>query len=94
VHSGNVNQYYQNRLNAPLELYTAGKIKYALVSGDNSTKEYDEPNTFKHGLLKTRIPENKIFLDHAGFRTLDSIVRAKNVFHEDQFIIISQPFQS
>ena len=94
VHSGNINQYYQNRLNATLELYTAGKIKYVLVSGDNSTKEYDEPSTFKQDLVKMGIPENKIFLDYAGFRTLDSVVRAKFVFQEDNFIIISQPFHN
>ncbi len=65
-----------------------------LVSGDNSTIHYDEPNMFKEDLIKMGIPSEKIFLDYAGFRTLDSVVRAKEVFQEDDFIIISQPFHN
>ncbi len=94
VRSGNVNQYYQYRLNATKQLYDANKIKFVLVSGDNSTTSYDEPNTFKKDLIKMGIPAEKIILDYAGFRTLDSVVRAKEVFQEDNFILISQPFHN
>ncbi|MFK7757131.1 MAG: vancomycin high temperature exclusion protein [Flavobacteriales bacterium] len=94
VRSGNVNQYYQYRLNATKQLYDAQKIKYVLVSGDNSTTSYDEPNTFKRDLIKMGIPAEKIILDYAGFRTLDSVVRAKEVFQENNFILISQPFHN
>jgi len=92
--SGQVNLYYKYRINAVVELFKAGKIKFVLISGDNSTKTYDEPNTFKKDLISKGIPENKIFLDYAGFRTLDSVVRANKVFLEDDFIIISQAFHN
>ncbi len=74
--SGNINLFYKHRVNATVELYNAGKIEYVLVSGDNSRKDYDESSDFKNDLIEKGIPENRIFLDYAGFRTLDSIVRA------------------
>jgi len=94
VKSGNINQYYQFRINATLELFKERKIEYILVSGDNSTTAYDEPNMFKNDLIKLGVPAERIVLDYAGFRTLDSVVRAKEVFQEENFIIISQPFHN
>ncbi|MGV6862727.1 MAG: SanA/YdcF family protein [Putridiphycobacter sp.] len=90
--NGNQNAYYTNRIDATVELYFAKKIDYILISGDNSTIYYDEPNTFKNDLISKGIPADKIVLDYAGFRTLDSVVRAKKVFGLDQLTIISQKF--
>ncbi|OEJ98998.1 protein SanA [Flavivirga aquatica] len=92
--SGNINLYYKYRLEAAISLYKAGKIELILISGDNGRKGYDEPTDFKNDLIKNGIPENKIFLDYAGFRTLDSIVRAKEVFGLTEYTIISQKFHN
>ncbi|HIP31905.1 MAG TPA: vancomycin high temperature exclusion protein [Crocinitomicaceae bacterium] len=94
VKSGNINQYYQNRIDATVELYNAGKIKFVLISGDNSTRHYDEPTTMKEDLIARGIPDDKIFLDYAGFRTLDSVVRAKEIFGQIKLCIISQQFHN
>ena len=75
-------------------MYKSGKISYILVSGDNSTEYYNEPEQFKKELIKHGIPEDKIFLDYAGFRTLDSVVRAKKVFGQSKITIISQKFHN
>ncbi len=91
---GSINLYYKYRLEAATSLYKSGKIEYILVSGDNSRKSYDEPTDFKNDLIKKGIPENKIYLDYAGFRTLDSIVRAKAVFGLNSITIISQKFHN
>ncbi|MBU2907681.1 MULTISPECIES: ElyC/SanA/YdcF family protein [Arenibacter] len=91
---GGPNPYYTNRIKATLELYKAGKIDYVLVSGDNSTQYYNEPTVFKKDLVKGGIPSEKIFLDYAGFRTLDSMVRAKFIFGLDSVTIISQKFHN
>jgi len=91
---GGNNPYYTNRVTAAIALYKAGKIDYILVSGDNATPYYNEPSTFKKDLLLGGIPEEKIFLDYAGFRTLDSMVRAKEVFGLDSVTVISQKFQN
>jgi SanA protein len=92
--SGYENPYFFNRINAAVELYQSGKIKYILVSGDNSRKDYDEPGDMKEELMKKGIPEEFIFLDYAGFRTLDSVVRAKEIFGQNSIIVISQKFHN
>ncbi|KIA89393.1 SanA/YdcF family protein [Kaistella jeonii] len=92
--SGKPNAYFFNRITAAVELYKAGKIKNIIVSGDNSQKNYNEPEDMKIELIKQGIPAEKIFEDFAGFRTLDSVVRAKEIFGQQSFIIISQRFHN
>ena len=92
--NGNINSYYQYRIDATLALYKAGKITFVLVSGDNSTKSYDEPNTMKKDLIAGGIPAECIYLDYAGFRTLDSIIRSWKIFDQTKFTVISQRFHN
>nr|QIH43182.1 DUF218 domain-containing protein [Vibrio ziniensis] len=87
-----LNEYYSHRINAAISLYELGKVSRFLLSGDNAHRSYNEPWTMKRDLLKAGIPEGNIFLDYAGFRTLDSIVRAKTIFDTDNFLIITQRF--
>lgn len=88
------NQYYTNRIDAVERLFKKGKIKFILISGDNSTPNYNEPQMMKEDLMKRGIPESRIFLDYAGFRTLDSVVRCEQVFGEKDVIVISQRFHN
>jgi SanA protein len=90
--NGQPNLFYRYRLDAAVELFNAGKIEYILISGDNATRYYNEPGTIRNDLIKRGIPANKIFLDYAGFRTLDSIVRAREIFGQERITIISQKF--
>lgn len=92
--SGNINLFYKYRIDAAVQLYKAGKIEYILVSGDNSRKDYDEPTDFKKDLISKGIPGDRIILDYAGFRTLDSVVRAKEIFGQTSITIISQKFHN
>lgn len=92
--NGNPNLYYSYRIRATLDLYNANKINFVLVSGDNGSKYYNEPETFKKDLVAGGIPAEKIFLDYAGFRTLDSMVRAKEIFGLTNVTIISQKFHN
>lgn len=91
---GSSNPYYTYRINAAVALYKAKKIKFILISGDNGTIYYNEPDTIKKDLIKAGIPEQFIFLDYAGFRTLDSMVRAKFIFGLDKVTVISQKFHN
>ncbi len=91
---GTNNLYYTYRIEAAVQLFKAKKIKFILISGDNGTRYYNEPKTIKQDLIKAGIPTEKIFLDFAGFRTLDSMVRAKEVFGLQQVTIISQKFHN
>jgi len=94
TNANRINLYYKSRLDAAVKLYKAGKINFILISGDNSRKDYDEPSDFKNDLIAKGIPEKKIVLDYAGFRTLDSIIRAKEVFGLTECTIISQKFHN
>ena len=91
---GAINRFYKHRIDAAVALYKAGKIDFILVSGDNGSKSYDEPSTFKEDLVLLGVPEDRIYLDFAGFRTLDSVVRAKEIFGQTQITIISQKFHN
>lgn len=88
--TGGYNDYYRIRIQAAYQLYQAGKIDYILISGDNATTAYNEPNTIRNDLLELGIPAERLYRDYAGFRTLDSIIRAHDVFQLDKFTIISQ----
>lgn len=92
--NGNINLYYIYRVEAAVALYDSGKIDYILISGDNGRTDYDEPTNFKNDLMAKGIPAEKIYLDYAGFRTLDSLVRAKEIFDQHTFTIISQKFHN
>ena len=85
------NLYFSRRIDAAAELYKAGKVDCLIVSGDNHVKGYDEPSDMKESLAKAGVPADRIVCDYAGFRTLDTVVRAKKVFGLDSFIIVSQP---
>ncbi len=91
---GDKNNYFIYRVDAAVRLYKNKKIDFILVSGDNATMSYNEPITFKKELLKRGIPEEKIFLDYAGFRTFDSMIRAREVFGQSNFTVISQKFHN
>lgn len=92
--NGRENLYFRYRINATHELYRQGKIKHIIISGDNHVHSYNEPEDMKTALMELGIPEEKITLDFAGFRTLDSIVRCKKVFQQEKFTIISQNFHN
>lgn len=94
VTSGRLNNYFAYRIKAAVDLFKAGKIDYILVSGDNATIYYNEPQDMLEALVEAGVPKDRIVLDYAGFRTLDSIIRCKEVFMQENFVIISQEFHN
>jgi SanA protein len=91
---GRPNRFFTGRIEAAARLHQAGKVKALIVSGDNSTTQYDEPTAMKQALMKAGVPESAIHLDYAGFRTLDSVVRAREVFGQEAFVVVSQRFHN
>lgn len=92
--NGNNNLYFDYRIEATANLFKAQKIDYILISGDNRRDDYNEPEEMKQALIRKGIPEQAIYLDYAGLRTLDSVVRAKLVFGQSKFTVISQKFHN
>jgi SanA protein len=93
-HAGRPNLYYQARIKAAQELFAARKVAGILVSGDNRAFDYNEPLMMKADLVRAGVPAEFITMDFAGFRTLDSVVRAKLVFQQDRVIVVSQRFHA
>ncbi|MER7185416.1 ElyC/SanA/YdcF family protein [Streptomyces hyaluromycini] len=89
---GEPSPYLANRLNAAAQLYKEGRIKVVLVTGDNSRKDYDEPDAMRTYLTGHGVPGKRIVSDYAGFDTWDSCVRAKKIFGVDRAVLISQGF--
>ena len=88
--NGRGNLYFITRINAVADLYHAKKIDKIIASGDNSRKSYDEATDMQQALIQKGVNPNDIYLDYAGFRTLDSVVRLKKVFNINKATIISQ----
>ena len=92
--SGIENAYYTYRIAAAATLMKSGRIKYLVISGDNSRKDYNEPEEMRRDLISRGIDSSMIYLDYAGFRTFDSVIRLKEIFGQDSATIISQPFHN
>jgi SanA protein len=93
-YAGKPNPFYSARIKAAKDLFASGKVAGIIVSGDNRRANYNEPVMMKTDLVQAGVPAEFITLDFAGFRTLDSVVRAKMVFQQNRVIVVSQRFHS
>lgn len=81
-----------DRLDEGARLYKKGAADRILVSGDHGRAEYDEVNAMKRYLVNAGVPSEHIFMDHAGFSTYESVVRAKEVFGVRKAILVTQKY--
>jgi SanA protein len=91
------NPYFDARIAAAARLFASGKVEYLIVSGNQSqggrpAGGYDEPSDMRDALIAEGVPADRIYRDYAGFRTLDSVLRAHGVFGQDRVIVVSQRF--
>lgn len=94
LHQGRPNRFYTARLDAAARLYLSGRVRGLLVSGDNGSVNVDEPSAMKRDLVERGVPAEHITCDFAGFRTLDSVVRAREVFGLERVVVVSQAFHA
>lgn len=88
------NPYFTHRIQAAKQLYESGKIDAIVVSGDNRFTNYNEPREMRRALVQAGVPDSIINPDFAGFRTLDSVIRMKEVFGQKTYIVVSQRFHN
>lgn len=92
------NFYFENRIKSAAELYHAGKIRKIIVSGGDYSHEIEigcnEPQAMTDSLVAHGVPFNAIIRDYEGSRTINSIVKAKVVYHLDSVVIISQKYHN
>ncbi len=89
---GELSPVLRYRADKAIELYAAAKVDQILASGDNSTVEHNEVNPVRDYLLEQGIPEENIYLDHAGFDTYSAMYRARDIFQAESLIIVTQAF--
>jgi len=89
---GTVSPVLEDRLATGLRLYQEGKVSRLLVSGDHGKDGYDEVNAMRAWLEARGVPPAHVFLDHAGFDTYSSVVRARDVFDARRVVVVTQRF--
>ena len=89
---GRPSDMLHDRLRRSVELYEAGAAKKLLMSGDHGRAGYDEVDAMKSFAVEAGIPSEDVFMDHAGFSTYESMVRAKEVFQARKIIIVTQEY--
>lgn len=88
------NPHFDNRIAAAADLFRRGRVKHFLLSGDNGSRGYDEPSDMRRALLALGVPDSAMTLDYAGFRTLDSVARARKIFGLDKMVIVTDRFHT
>lgn len=89
---GSPNPFFLERIQLAADLFRQGKISHFILSGDNRSKYYNEPIEMQKALVRLGVPDSLITLDYAGLRTLDSIVRSKEIFGQTKILIVTQSF--
>lgn len=90
--NGNVSPILADRLDYAIELYNQNKAPKILLSGDHGTKAYDEVNAMKSYVCKAGVPEEDVFMDHAGFNTYSTMYRVRDVFKAENIIVVTQDY--
>ncbi|GGP43930.1 SanA/YdcF family protein [Saccharothrix coeruleofusca] len=92
IRNGRPTPFLAGRLDVAADLYHRGKVEVLLVSGDNSTPDYDEPTAMRTYLIGRGVPERAVVADYAGLDTWDSCTRAKRVFGVRRATVVTQEF--
>ncbi|MBX9938713.1 MAG: YdcF family protein [Candidatus Obscuribacterales bacterium] len=82
----------RDRVLAAVALYKNAKVKKLVMTGDNGEIYYNEPIAMKRQALELGVPSSDVICDYAGFRTYDSLYRARDVFDLNSLILVSQRF--
>ena len=92
VREGKPTPMLRDRLLVGIDLYKSGAVKKLIMSGDHGSTDYDEVNIMKSFAVDRGVPDEDIFMDHAGFSTYETIYRAKEIFEADSVILVSQKY--
>ena len=91
---GGENPFFAGRMAAAAELYRAGKVRHLVLSGDDRREGNDEPRDMRAAVGRLGVPEEATTLDAGGFRTIDSMARAKQLFGLTRITIITDDFHA
>lgn len=89
---GTLSPVLKERVDTAVVVYKKGLVEKILMSGDNSSKNYNEVSPVHQYLLDSGVPVEDIFLDYAGFDSYDTMYRAKSIFGVESAVIVTQTF--
>lgn len=89
---GTPSDMLRDRLDRAVELYKNGAAPKIIMSGDHGRKNYDEVNTMKKYAVDAGVPDEDVFMDHAGFSTYETVYRARDIFCVKKAIIVTQEY--
>ena len=89
---GRLSPILKDRMDTAIALYDAGKVRKLLVSGDNSTLDYNEPGAMYDYAMTQGVPPEDVIRDYAGRRTYDTCYRVGHIFGVDEAILVTQRF--
>jgi len=92
--TGADNPFFYNRMQTAADLYRKGKVKSFLLSGDSTSRYYNEPSDMRSTLIELGVPDEVISLDYAGKSTFESIRRCRDVFEIKSVTVVTQRFHS
>lgn len=85
-------QFLKDRLDTAISLYNQGISKRLLMSGDHGDDYHNEVRVMKEYAIAHGVPADDIFMDHAGFSTYDTMVRARDIFQVKTCVIVTQRY--
>jgi SanA protein len=91
---GSTNLHFLKRTDLAAQVYAAGKATYLLISGNKNNRGFNEPIEMEKRILAENVPETALKLDFEGARTWESIRSAKEIYHLQNLIIITDAFHA
>jgi SanA protein len=89
---GRLSAMLEDRVVTAVELYKRGVVDKLLMSGDNSSRSYDEVTAMRREAMRLGVPGENVVRDFAGLRTFDSLIRARDIFGQRELVIVTQRF--
>lgn len=84
--------FMRDRLDTAINLYNQGYAPKLLMSGDHGKEGYNEVGVMRQYAIEHGIPSEDIFMDHAGFSTYETMVRASQIFGIRKAVVVTQEF--
>jgi SanA protein len=91
---GSTNLHFIKRTDLAAKVYSSGKVTYLLISGNKNNRGFNEVLEMKKRILSKDVPETALELDFNGIRTWDSVRRAKEIYHVQKIVVITDAFHA
>lgn len=90
--TGELSAMLEDRMLTGTDLVRAGVSDTLLVSGDHRTDAYNEVDAMKRFAVSCGVSSERVFQDHDGYSTYDSIFRLKNIYGAKSAVIVTQEY--